>query len=116
MKQLLAAVIFLITFLPADAQTTSIAAVPDSTKKILMVDASCGECKFGLKGESCDLAVRIKGKAYFVDGVHIDSLGDAHADDGFCKAIRKAAVQGEIVNNRFIATYFKLVDLPAKKP
>ena len=116
MKQLLAAVIFLIAFVPANAQTTSLASIPDSTKKILMVDASCGECKFGMKGKSCDLAVKIKGKAYFVDGVHIDSLGDAHAEDGFCKAIRKAAVQGDIVNNRFKATYFKLIDHPAKKP
>jgi len=113
MKQLLTAFIICIIILPANAQQTL---VPDSAKKILMVEASCGECKFGMKGKNCDLAVRIKGKAYFVDGVHIDSLGDAHAEDGFCKAIRKAAVQGKIVNNRFKATYFNLEDSPAKKP
>lgn len=87
----------------------------DSTKKILVVDASCGQCKLGLKGKSCDLAVRIDGKAYFVDGSDIDSHGDAHADDGFCNKIRKAKVQGEIVDNRFKATYFQLLPEKAKK-
>ena len=82
---------------------------PDPTNKIQVVDAACGECKFGLKGKGCDLAVRINGKSYFVDGTDIDSHGDAHAKDGFCNSIRKAEVQGEIVGNRFKASYFKLV-------
>ncbi len=116
MKKRLLPLLMLIFSVSANAQQSTLAAAPDASKKIMTVDASCGECKFGMKGKSCDLAVKIKGKAYFVDGVNIDSLGDAHADDGFCKAIRKAAVQGEIVNNRFKATYFKLVDHPAKKP
>ena len=77
--------------------------------KTLIVEASCGECNFGLKGKSCDLAVRIEGKAYFVDGTKIDDHGDAHAADGFCTAVRKAEVIGEIVDNRFKATYFKLL-------
>ena len=85
----------------------------DNTKPILFAEAACGQCKLGLPGKSCDLAVRIDGKAYFVDGVHIDSLGDAHAKDGFCNAIRKADVQGEVVNGRFKATYFALA--PKKK-
>ena len=80
----------------------------DNNKPLLFTEAACGECKFGLKGENCDLAVRINGKSYFVDGVHIDSLGDAHAKDGFCNSIRKAQVQGEIQNDRFVATYFYL--------
>ncbi len=70
---------------------------------------SCGTCKFGLPGKDCDLAIRINGKAYFVDGTNIDSHGDAHAADGFCNAIRKAEVQGEIVDKRFKATYFQLL-------
>ena len=87
--------------------------LPDSTKKILVVEASCGQCKFQLKDKKgCDLAVRIDGKAYFVEGTSIDDHGDAHADDGFCQAIRKAEVQGKIVNNRFKATYFKLLPDP----
>ena len=45
----------------------------------------------------------------------IDSHGDAHANDGFCKAVRKAEVQGEIANNRFKVTYFKLLKDAEKK-
>ncbi len=81
----------------------------DSSQKIQVVEAACGQCRFGLPGKSCDLAVRINGKAYFVDGTDIDSHGDAHASDGFCEAIRKAEVQGEVKDGRFKATYFKLV-------
>ena len=77
--------------------------------KPIIVEASCGECNFGLKGKSCDLAVRINGKAYFVDGTSIDEHGDAHSKDGFCQAIRKAEVKGKIVKGRFKATYFKLL-------
>ena len=80
------------------------------SKKLLIVEASCGECKLGLKGKDCDLAVRLNGKSYFVDGANIDSHGDAHAKNGFCNAIRKAEVQGEIVSGRFKASYFKVVD------
>jgi len=86
---------------------------PDSTKKIQIVEAACGECKLGLPGKGCDLAVRINDKSYFVDGTHIDSHGDPHAKDGFCNAIRKAEVQGEIVADRFKVTHFKLIDKPA---
>jgi hypothetical protein len=87
----------------------------DSLKPLLTVEASCGQCKFGLQGKGCSLAVRIDGKAYFVDGTAIDSHGDAHADDGFCNAIRKAKVQGKVVDNRFKASYFQLLPEPAKK-
>lgn len=85
----------------------------DTAKQV--VEASCGQCKFGLTGGGCDLAVRIDGKAYFVDGTKIDEHGDAHAKDGFCNAIRKAEVKGTIVNNRFQATYFKLLKPKGKK-
>ena len=44
---------------------------PDASKKVMTVEASCGECNFGLPGNNCDLAVKIDGKAYFVDGVDI---------------------------------------------
>ena len=81
--------------------------------KVQIVEASCGQCQFGMKEKGCDLAVRIDGKSYFVDGTAIDSHGDAHANDGFCAAIRKAAVVGEIKNNRFVVSSFKL--LPEEK-
>ncbi len=83
--------------------------IPNSTKKIQLVETSCGSCQLGLEGSDCLLAVRISGKSFYVDGTKIDDHGDAHAKDGFCNAIRKAEVQGEIVENRFKATYFKLI-------
>ncbi len=81
--------------------------------KAQIVEAACGQCQFEMKGNGCDLAVRIDGKSYFVDGTSIDSHGDAHANDGFCAAIRQAEVVGSILDNRFKATSFKLV--PQKK-
>lgn len=80
-----------------------------TTEKPQIVETACGECQFGMKGKSCDLAVRIDGKPYFVDGTTIDGHGDAHAEDGFCNKIRKAAVTGKVVNNRFKATSFTLI-------
>ena len=90
-------------------------ATPDPNKKIQIVETACGECQFKLTGKGCDLAVRIDGKSYFVDGTDIDSHGDSHAKDGFCNAVRKAEVQGEIVNDRYRVTYFKLIKTPEKK-
>ena len=78
-----------------------------------IVEAACGQCQFKMEGYGCELAVRIDGKPYFVDGTSIDSHGDAHANDGFCAAVRKAAVVGEIKNNRFVVSSFKL--LPEEK-
>ena len=59
------------------------------------------------------MAVRIDGKAYFVDGTKIDDHGDAHGDDGFCKAIRSAKVSGKVENGRFVVKSFEL--LPVEK-
>ena len=109
---LLAASFFTLTI---QAQNKSIKNTPDPSKKILIVEASCGECQFKMEGKSCDLAVRINNKSYFVDGTSIDDHGDAHGADGFCEAIRKAEVQGEIVNSRFRASYFKLKPLKEGK-
>jgi len=85
-------------------------AVPDPNKKLMVVEASCGECQFGMAGDDCDLAVRIDGKSYYVDGVGITEYGHPHAKGGFCVAIRKAEVQGDVVDGRFKASYFKLLD------
>jgi len=90
-------------------------ATPDPNKKIQVVETACGQCQFKLTGKGCDLAVRMDGKAFFVDGTDIDSHGDAHAKDGFCNAVRKAEVQGELMNNRFKVTYFKLLKEEVKK-
>ncbi|MBP2284188.1 hypothetical protein H4V97_002506 [Flavobacterium sp. CG_23.5] len=83
--------------------------------KTQIVDAACGQCQFGMEGKGCELAVRIDGKSYFVDGTSIDSHGDAHANDGFCAAVRKAAVVGEIKDNRFVVSEFKLLPEEKKK-
>ena len=82
----------------------------DSSKKVLTVEASCGQCQFKMKGSGCTLAVRIDGKSYFVEKADIDEFGDAHSKEGFCNAIRKAKVQGEIIGDKFVASYFELVD------
>ncbi|RNL51449.1 DUF6370 family protein [Pedobacter jejuensis] len=78
-----------------------------------IVEIACGECQFKMKGKDCELAVKIDGKPYFVDGKNIDDFGDAHGEHGFCNAISKAEVTGEIVNNRFKAKEIKL--LPTSK-
>jgi hypothetical protein len=114
MKYFLSIILITAFAISSSAQTkASKVSKPDPNKKLQVIEASCGECQFGMEGKSCDLAVRIDGKSYFVDGTTIDQHGDAHAKDGFCKAVRKAEVQGEIVNNRFKATYFRL--LPQKE-
>ncbi len=101
-------------FSQAPVTDTTVAATrPDPEKKIHTVKVACGQCKLGLSGKGCDLAVRFNGKAYFVEGTAIDEHGDAHADDGFCNAVREARVQGEVVNGKFLVTYFEL--LPQKK-
>lgn len=78
-----------------------------------IVEAACGQCQFQLKSEkqSCDLAIRVNGKAYFVDGSSIDDHGDAHAADGFCQRIRNARVTGEISKGRFHAESFQVLPL-----
>jgi hypothetical protein len=80
-----------------------------------IVETSCGQCKFGMKSKKgCDLAIRMDGKSYFVDGTKIDDHGDSHGKDGFCEAIRKAKITGEIVGDRFKATAFKLLPVATK--
>lgn len=81
----------------------------DEKKKVYEVLASCGTCNFKMKAPGCPLAIKLEGKYYFVDGTKIDDHGDAHADDGFCNAIKKAKVQGSIKGDRFNATYFEIV-------
>ena len=74
------------------------------------VEIACGECQFKMPGSGCDLAIRLDGKAYFVDGSSIDDHGDAHAKDGLYNAIKKAIVSGSIRDGRFAAKNIKLID------
>lgn len=73
------------------------------------VEAGCGTCLFEMEGDACELAVKINGKGYFVDGATLDEFGDAHAADGLCNKTAKAHVRGEIEGDRFTAHSFELV-------
>lgn len=85
-----------------------------SKEKTQTVEAACGQCQFNMKDKKgCDLAVRIDGKSYFVEGTGIDDHGDAHDKMGFCNAVRKAEVTGKVKKGKFVATSFKL--LPEEK-
>ena len=79
---------------------------------IQTVELSCGQCQFGMTSQDgCDLAVRIDGNSYFVDGANIDDFGDAHDEHtGFCEVIRTAEVAGELIENRFNASSIKLIE------
>ncbi|MCO5273366.1 MAG: DUF6370 family protein [Flavobacteriales bacterium] len=93
----------------------SLAQTPDANKPLLNVEATCGECNFHMEGDGCDLAVRLPQGAYYVDGVGISEYGHPHNEHGFCVAMRRAEVQGEVVDGRFKASYFKLLPPEAKK-
>ena len=115
MKKLLLAICMVWSITSLCAQDTT-ALKFDPSKKSIIVEAACGQCQFQMKGKGCTLAVRIKGKSYFVEKTHIDAYGDAHETEGFCNAISKAKVQGQIVGGKFIASYFELIGAaPAKK-
>lgn len=80
------------------------------------VEASCAQCKFNVKEpQGCDLAIRDKGRIYFVDGTNLDAHGDAHEEDGFCNAIRQAVVTGTIKGNRIQVSQFILKPMAKKK-
>ena len=75
-----------------------------------LVEASCGQCNFGLEAPGCHLAVKIGEKAYFVDGTSIDEHGDAHSHDGFCEVVKNAKVTGEVIDGRFAVNTFEIVE------
>ena len=113
MKALIIALFITSIGFAANAQKTTQQTAPQQLNA-KVVEIACGECKFKMKGKSCDLAIRIDGKSYFVDGKSVDDFGDAHDEKhGFCNVISKATVTGEIVNNRFKAKTITL--LPEKK-
>ena len=74
-----------------------------------VVEASCGECQFGMEGSGCDLAIRIDGRSYYVDGTSMGDHDDAHGEHGMCSCVRHATVSGEVQDNRFVATSFTLL-------
>jgi hypothetical protein len=104
-----------IVFIAFIMVNTTLFAQEKEEKKSQIVEVSCGQCQFGMnEKKGCDLAIRIDGKSYFIEGTKIDDHGDAHAHDGFCEAIRKAELAGEIKGNRFVVSSFKLLPLEKK--
>ena len=81
----------------------------DKNKNVYELETACGTCMFKMKGDGCHLAIKFKDKDYFVDGTSLEDHGDAHDKEGFCNAIKKAKVQGSVVGDRFLITYFELV-------
>lgn len=73
-------------------------------------DVSCGICNFEMTGDDCELAIRIDGKDYYVEGSAIDEHGDAHAEDGLCTVVRKAKVKGVIKKGVFVAESIELIE------
>ena len=112
---LITVAIFYFTSSDLMAQNTTEKKAEPSPAAVKIVEASCGQCQFGLKGGGCNLAVRMDGKAYYVDGSSMDKHGNAHAKDGMCNAIRKAEVIGEVKKDRFVASSFKLLPAEEKK-
>lgn len=113
MKNIVSAVFFLFSLTLSAQETRGKAEQSEAKKektKTQIVEAACGQCQFGMDAKGCDLAVRLDGKPYFVDGTSIDQHGDAHAHNGLCNAVRKAKVEGELVENRFKATSFELLE------
>lgn len=106
---------FLFVVLASTAASAQVS-TPDPAKPVDTLQASCGLCKFDMKAAECELAVIYKGEKYWVTGTQIDDHGNAHADDGFCNAVRKAEVQGSVVDGKFKVTYFKLLpEVSSKK-
>ena len=83
--------------------------VLNKTQAVSIVETACGTCMFKMEGKTCALAIKLNDKPYYVDGTGIDDHGDAHDKDGFCNATRKAKVQGKIVGDRYLVTFFELV-------
>jgi hypothetical protein len=110
MKSFLFGLMTLFLFTTANAQdSTNKKLVFNPKNPVYEVAATCGTCMFKMEGKGCLLAVKFKGKNYFVDGTGLDDHGDAHDKEGFCNAIKKAKVQGSVVGERFLVTYFELI-------
>ena len=98
----------------ASAQESKLTKKPDPRKPLIEVEAGCGMCKFGLKDKDCLLTIRKNDKVLHVKGTDIDDHGDAHGDDGFCNAIRRATIQGQVKGDTIMVTYFQLIPKSAK--
>jgi len=74
-----------------------------------IVEASCGICQLSMAGDECQLAIRVDGKDFYVEGTGIDDHGNPHGEDGFCNAIRNAHVKATYKQGIYLVTSFELV-------
>jgi len=110
MKKLLFVLMSFLFFTSVNAQDSTNKKLAFNPKNpVYEVAATCGTCMFKMEGKGCFLAIKFKGTNYFVDGTNIDDHGDAHDKQGFCNAVKKAKVQGSVVKDRFVVTYFELI-------
>ena len=58
--------------------------------------------------KECNLAIQIGEKSYLVQGTKMSELGDPHAKDGMCNAVRVANVVGNVKDDIFLADSFEL--------
>ena len=98
----------LFLLLPVLAFGQHIEILPNSELELINAEATCGICMFDMEGKSCELAIRFKGDSYYAKGAGIDDFGDAHAEEGFSNAMRRAEIQGAVVDKTFVLTHFKL--------
>ena len=74
-----------------------------------LVQVSCGMCNFSMKSQKeCNLAIQIGEKSYLVQGTKMSELGDPHAKDGMCNAVRVANVVGNVKDDVFLVDSFEL--------
>jgi hypothetical protein len=94
MKKILFCLMALFLFTAANAQDSSThkKLVFNPKNPVYELAATCGTCMFKMEGKGCLLAVKFKGDK-----------------EGFCNAIKKAKVQGSVVGERFLVTYFELI-------
>jgi hypothetical protein len=69
---------------------------------------ACGTCKFDMNGSGCDAAIKVDGKAYWLDGMEVQGHHDMHKPGGICLTVRTADVKGTITGDRLTATQLAL--------
>lgn len=106
MKKLLLGVLCLAFGYTANAQEEAA-----KESKLKRVEISCGQCNFGMTGGGCSLAVKMDGKAYFVDGMKMTDFGDPHSKEGLCVVVKQGLAEGEVnADGKFVATKLAVVE------
>jgi Family of unknown function (DUF6370) len=115
MRKILLLFSFLFISILMVAQSKRTVGKINDQQPVLEMEAGCGMCMFGVKDNDCRLTLKKNEKTYYVKGTDIDDHGDAHADDGFCNATRRARVQGSFSGDTLVVSYFELIHNSVKK-